>query len=212
MLTVAMYNSNPALARGIKAVFKDLNEEFLFYEITTPNELLVHLGHRRMDAVLIVLNENKYLDVNIIKKNKSILWVIIYDDNAYKQALVYFINGARALISKTADLAEVAHCLDESIHGNIYICERTLRVFSYDILLDPNNRKFLNTFLGTAKKRWDLKLTTREKEVAALLLSGMKSSDIARRLNLKINTISTMKRSILTKYNAKSMIELARMI
>jgi DNA-binding NarL/FixJ family response regulator len=49
-------------------------------------------------------------------------------------------------------------------------------------------------------------LTRREKEILDLLIAGMKTADIARRLCLSINTVRTHIRNILKKLNVHSML------
>jgi DNA-binding NarL/FixJ family response regulator len=52
------------------------------------------------------------------------------------------------------------------------------------------------------------KLSKREQEVVKYLISGAKTSKIARDLGVKANTISTMKRNIFFKLKVNSLIQL----
>jgi DNA-binding NarL/FixJ family response regulator len=54
----------------------------------------------------------------------------------------------------------------------------------------------------------ELKLSNREIDVCNLLIIGNSTNDIAKTLNLKCNTISTIKKSIFNKTNTKNLIEL----
>lgn len=51
-------------------------------------------------------------------------------------------------------------------------------------------------------------LATREREVFLYLIEGMRTSDIAKKLDLKPNTISTIKKIIFRKLGIKSSMEL----
>ena len=54
----------------------------------------------------------------------------------------------------------------------------------------------------------ELKLSNREIQVCNLLIIGSSITDIAKILNLKCNTVSTIKKSIFKKTNTINLIEL----
>lgn len=54
----------------------------------------------------------------------------------------------------------------------------------------------------------ELKLSNREIQVCNLLIIGSSTTDIAKILNLKCNTVSTFKKSIFKKTNTINLIEL----
>jgi DNA-binding NarL/FixJ family response regulator len=54
----------------------------------------------------------------------------------------------------------------------------------------------------------ELKLSNREIQVCNLLIIGSSTTDIAKILNLKCNTVSTIKKSIFKKTNTINLIEL----
>jgi DNA-binding CsgD family transcriptional regulator len=57
-------------------------------------------------------------------------------------------------------------------------------------------------------KSVEFKLSKRETEVCDLLMIGSNTTDIAKILNLKSNTVSTVKKSIFKKTNTINLIEL----
>jgi DNA-binding NarL/FixJ family response regulator len=54
----------------------------------------------------------------------------------------------------------------------------------------------------------ELKLSNREIQVCNLLIKGSSTTEIAKVLNLKCNTVSTIKKSIFKKTNTINLIEL----
>ena len=54
-------------------------------------------------------------------------------------------------------------------------------------------------------------LSDRESEIAMLILDGKKTNDIANKLNLKSNTISTVKKRIFEKVGVESSIQLYKL-
>lgn len=57
-------------------------------------------------------------------------------------------------------------------------------------------------------KSQEIKLSSREHDVCNLLIVGNSTTEIAKVLNLKCNTVSTIKKSIFNKTNTKNLIEL----
>ena len=56
----------------------------------------------------------------------------------------------------------------------------------------------------------DYKLSSREKEVVSLLVKGMKIKDIASTLNIKSNTVSTIKKNIYYKLQVRNFVDLLK--
>ena len=56
----------------------------------------------------------------------------------------------------------------------------------------------------------DYKLSIREKEVVSLLVKGMKIKDIADTLNIKSNTVSTIKKNIYYKLEVRNFVDLLK--
>ena len=54
-------------------------------------------------------------------------------------------------------------------------------------------------------------LSDRESEIAMLILDGKKTNDIANKLNVKSNTVSTMKKRIFEKVGVESSIQLYKL-
>ena len=55
-------------------------------------------------------------------------------------------------------------------------------------------------------------LSPREKEVASLIMSGSTTNEIAKRLELKPNTVSTFKKKIFAKFHVDSDVELYKIL
>ena len=66
----------------------------------------------------------------------------------------------------------------------------------------------MNTFFLT--NRFSV-LSNRETEIAMLILEGKKTNDIANKLNVKSNTVSTIKKRIFDKIGVESSIQLYKL-
>ena len=55
-------------------------------------------------------------------------------------------------------------------------------------------------------------LSPREKEVASLIMSGATTNEIAKRLELRPNTVSTFKKKIFAKFQVESDVDLYKIL
>lgn len=212
MLHVILYDSHPIILRGLKEFFKNLGNEFTFFETNTVAGVSKYLASHKVDLVVVGVNEKTGIDAKLIQRYSAIPWVIMYNDNLYKKALSLVLSGASACISKGCRDLETEKCLREVLDSRRYICESTLQKFGYEFLFDPVNQAQIRNFLKYNLQRKPNKLSPREQQVANLLVSGMKTSEIASALNVRHSTISTIKRTVMLKKNVINIVELASVL
>ncbi|MGN7888275.1 LuxR C-terminal-related transcriptional regulator [Dyadobacter sp. 22481] len=212
MLHVILYDSHPIILTGLKEFFKNIENEFTFFETNTISGLSKHLLHHKIDLVVAGINEKTGIDTRMIQRHSAIPWVIMYNDNLYKKALSLVLSGAGACISKGSSDLETETCLREVLESRRYICGSTLEKFGYEFLFDPGNQAQIRNFLKYNLQRKPNKLSPREQEVANLLISGMKTSEIATALSVRHSTISTIKRTVMLKKNVINIVELASVL
>lgn len=212
MTNLLLFDSHPIIRRGLKELLKDLEEEFTFYEAGSVTSLKKILAQHPIDLIVAGLNERSKIDGPLISKHSSIPWVLMYGDEMYQSALLLTVSGAMGCISKRACAEETKRCFTEVLHSNVFVCSSTLKKFGHEYLFDAQSRNFLKTFLHLGVREKQENLTTREKEIALLLLKGLRTSEIALALNLKQSTISTIKKNIFLKKNVRNVVELATVL
>lgn len=212
MSHVILYDSHPIILRGLKELFKNLGNEFTFLEAHTVAGVSKYLASHKIDLIVAGVNEKAGIDAKLIQRHSSIPWVIMYNDNLYKKALSLVLSGASACISKGCRDVETERCLREVLASRRYLCESTLQKFSYEFLFDPVNQSQIRNFLKYNLQRKPNKLSPREQQVANLLISGMKTSEIAAALNVRHSTVSTIKRTVMLKKNVINIVELASVL
>ncbi len=212
MLHVILYDSHPIILTGLKEFFKNLGKDFKFYETNTVAGISKYLSNHNIDLVVAGVNEKTGIDARMIQKYSTIPWVIMYNDNLYKKALSLVLAGASACISKGCQDSETETCLLEVLDTKRYICQNTLKTFGYEFLFDPTNQAQIRNFLKYNLQRKPNKLSPREEQVANLLISGMKTSEIATALNVRHSTVSTIKRTVMLKKNVINIVELASVL
>lgn len=105
--------------------------------------------------------------------------------------------GAAGVLPKEAPLDEVALAIRRVHAGNAYIGE-------------PLAAKLILFYQRNEREPLDERLSPREFEVMQLLSAGLKLSDIARRLELSHQTVTTHRRHILEKTGLRTTAEIIR--
>lgn len=209
MTNLLVFDSHPVIRRGLKELLTDLEEEFAFFEASSVATLKKILAHQQIDLVVAGLNEKSKIDGSLISKHGSIPWILMYNDEMYQNALLLTVSGAMGCIAKKACAEETKRCFTEVLRSNAFVCSGTLKKFGYDYLFNSQSRNFLKTFLHLGVREKQENLTKREKEIAMMLLKGLRTSEIALTLNLKQSTISTIKKNIFLKKNVRNVVELS---
>ncbi|HMJ47744.1 MAG TPA: response regulator transcription factor [Ferruginibacter sp.] len=102
--------------------------------------------------------------------------------------------GARGFISKSASLEEIKKAIKVVLNNHKYISDSMI-----DMLAEGNGNNDSNPFNT---------LSTREFEIATLLLNGVTISKIAASLQLRVSTIGTHKSRIFEKLSVTNLLEM----
>lgn len=114
-------------------------------------------------------------------------------------SLDYLAHGANGFLSKRAPFATVLEAIRIVLNGGRYL-NPSLQTAILEKFLDNSPRS------GTHRHNYGL--TSREKEIIALLFKGKWTKEIAGELGLKIQTISAYKGKILEKFQVHNSVEL----
>ncbi|WP_353718392.1 response regulator transcription factor [Dyadobacter sp. 676] len=199
MRNVVLFDSHPVILTGLREFLGGLGKDFVFFETNTISGVSQYLSQHKIDLVVAGLNEKAGIDSRLVAKYRTIRWVIMYNDNLYKKALSLMLSGAIGCISKACRDDEAEACIRDVLAARPYICQTTLQKFGYEFIFDPINHAYIRNFLKYNFQRKPNTLSAREHEVATLLVTGMKTSEIAALLKIRNSTVSTIKRTIMLK-------------
>lgn len=147
------------------------------------------------------------LDINMPKSDGiSLLQVLLHKKPSLKivvhtvaaeqmYALRYFKAGARAFLPKNSDPDKVKSAIQMVLDGKKY--------FNKDILAEISS-----SYFRIEHENPFAKLSNREFEIATQLIKGNGLPEISKSLNLQKTTVSTYKKRILEKLNAKNVIDI----
>lgn len=101
-----------------------------------------------------------------------------------------FSSGASGYILKDSAFEELYEAIQEVLKGNYYLTPSIARMY-----INPEENVF-RTLEDISKSK---EISKKEREVLQLVAEGLKTRDIAERLNLSIKTVETHRRNIMKK-------------
>lgn len=135
-----------------------------------------------------------------IKKQLPDLKILIFSGIDEKtQSLRYLNAGADGFLSKLSEEEEIAVAIRTLVEEGRYVSKVT-----QELLVDSVKDK--------SKLDPLLRLSEREYEIAEMYTNGLGNLEIANLLEVKQNTVSTLKKRIFEKLGISSIVELAEMI
>jgi two-component system invasion response regulator UvrY len=103
--------------------------------------------------------------------------------------------GAMGFISKNSQLAELTKAIQQVLDGRKYISPELAEYFASEISASQSDNPFN-------------KLSSREFEIASLLIQGRSLTEIAELLSINTSTVGTHKAKLFEKLNVKNLVEL----
>lgn len=193
-----IYNQNLLALSGIRELFRSC---FSSMEIEGYNdaETLPLLDLTDFKLVFLCVDENRQdIFTDLVKKISSSQprpKIVVYSNQVnYRTAVQYLAAGATGYLTQLENLYSLFTCIERIQRGELFLCQKVIESM-IDSTLEP---RFTITKV----------LTNREKEVARLLADGLRVTEIADQMTLKMSTVSTMKKNLLKKLGVKSIVEL----
>ncbi|WP_254560963.1 LuxR C-terminal-related transcriptional regulator [Dyadobacter diqingensis] len=186
MKKVLILESYPIGRRGLIILLAQ-QLEFEVMEAASVRDL--NFDDTSKEPDLVILSINNQLDtVNlpfILARQTPI--IIYYCETEYKNILKFTGGNIVGWINKRSPVEDLLHCMFLAVQRKKFMCSLTLNCITNEI---ANNIK---------KRKTSDKLADREKQIANLLATGMKTSEIAVFLTLTPSTVSIVKGKIFQK-------------
>lgn len=196
----------PLISVGLETVIKQKYPNCQIFKSDNFENTLSILGKLTFDVIFIDISRNGFNEYSILKKIKiiqpklTIIVVSFLNEIDFKERC--FKHGASAVLNKT--------CSEESLHQvlNIYLFGGSFFSNKIKLFLEikpfTKKSKLISTTVDT--------LSSREYELALLLISGLSGKDIAKKLDIAPTTVSTYKRRILIKTSTTNILQLEKVI
>ena len=189
--------------QGIEIIVNDIVPNAIVYHTSSLQQIVELVKLKGVEIAIIDAHFPDGNSLHIISQMKSVnpeIKILVFTGLEEDLHVLKFIKaGVDGYLSKLSEEEEVRRAVSNFIHKGEYfstISRNLLIKFAYD----PN----LINPLGC--------LTNRELQIAEMYADGYGNLEIANHLNIKQNTVSTIKKNIFDKLKIENLVELIDLI
>jgi len=191
------------IRQGVEFLIEEIGFEGDVFHASTLQKVLETVEMQQIEIVVIDAIFPDGNSLNIISEIKSIkpeVKILVFSGvDESTQSIKYINAGANGFLSKLSEENEIKEAILKIHQTGKYISSIT-----QGLLIDSlQNRNIINPLQ---------KLTERELEIAEMYAKGYGNLEIANNLNVKQNTISTIKKRIFDKLHIENVVDLADLI
>lgn len=200
MIRILIADDHAVVRKGVKQLILEEYPTATLGEAGDAEDLMLKVITGQWDLVICDLNMpgRSGLDALCqIKKIAPAMPVLIMSVHSEEQYALRALKAkASGYLSKDTIHLDLINAINKALSGRKFIT--------------PSIAEKLATAFDNDNKELHENLSSRELEVFLLLVSGFTSSDIAKKLSISVNTVSTYRSRILEKLQMKSNAELVR--
>ncbi|NOY49797.1 MAG: response regulator transcription factor [Chlorobi bacterium] len=201
MIKVVIADDHPVIIDGIMTVLEDVPEIEVVGKVFDGVQLCEFIEKNKVDVILLDVNMPKLNGIEaaneIRKKNKDINILAFSQFNEGRFVKRMLKNGATGYMLKNSSAREIVEGIKTVSEGRMFLSKDLNDVFTTGRPKEQHTALFPN-------------LSRRELDVVGLISKGLKTPEIADRLNLSYHTIETHRSNILLKVGVKSSVELIK--
>ncbi|WP_223599128.1 response regulator transcription factor [Chryseobacterium sp. GVT01B] len=189
--------------QGMEIVISDIVPNAKVYQTSSLHQVLELIESKGVEMAIIDAHFPDGNSLHILPQMKSVnpdLKVLIFTGLEEDLHGLKFIKaGANGYLSKLSEEEEVREAITTFIEKGEYFSD-LLRNLLVQLVYNPDLISPLNS------------LTKRELQIAELYAEGYGNLEISNSLNIKQNTVSTIKKNIFDKLKIENMVELVDLI
>lgn len=192
---ILIVDDHSIVRAGIEILLSDKVDNPFFHETDCFEKCLYFVSNYAIDLVILDINLPDGLKTMMITKIRTInpdQKILIFSAHEEDEVKIKYIKaGVNGFVSKLEDEQKFIDAVIEVLNSGNCI--------SNDLLSRANDMSFIEI---------KDKLSSRENEVANLMIQGYGNLEISNELSLKMSTVSTYKNRIFEKLNISNVIEL----
>lgn len=202
-ISFLLADDHSLIRQGIFFMLEDIDLEKEIFQASNLQQTLEIIKSKTIDIAVIDAHFPDGYSLSIIPEIKKIspdTKILIFTGiDESTQSLKYLNAGANGFLSKMSEEKEIENALKRMYEDGEYISAVTKA-----LLLDSlQDRRLINPLF---------RLTERELQVAEMYAEGLGNLEIANRLDVKQNTVSTLKRRIFEKLKIDNIVELIDLV
>jgi DNA-binding NarL/FixJ family response regulator len=191
------------IRQGMEILIEEIGFDGEVFHASNLQKVLETVEMHQIEIVIIDALFPDGNSVNIISQIKNIkpeIKILVFSGvDESTQSIKYINAGANGFLSKLSEENEIKEAVLKIHQTGKYISSIT-----QGVLIDSlQNRNIINPLQ---------RLTERELEIAEMYAKGFGNLEIANNLNVKQNTVSTIKKRIFDKLHIENIVDLADLI
>jgi two-component system invasion response regulator UvrY len=201
MIKILVADDHPIVRQGLKQILSEYPDMTVADEAGTGKDVLVKVGKKDFDIVLLDISMPGRNGLDILKELKAkkpklpVLVLSIYPEDQYAVRVLKL--GAAGYLTKESVPEELVAAIRKVARGRKYVSSSLAEKLATDLAIN-------------AEKSPHETLSDREYQVMSMIASGKRLKEVAEELSLSIKTISTYRSRIMEKMNMKNNAELIR--
>lgn len=202
-VTFLLADDHSLIRQGIVFLLEEFDFETEVFHASNLPKILEILKENKIDILIVDAHFPDGNSLSILPEIKTIspeTKVLIFTGiDESTQSLKYLNAGANGFLSKLSEEEDVKKAI--------------LKLHQEGEHISPLTRSLMiNSFRNPNLINPLFKLTEREMEIAEMYAKGLGNLEIANHLNIKQNTVSTMKKRIFEKLDIDNILELVELI
>lgn len=201
MIRIVIADDHAIVRQGLKQILEENADMRVVAEAVNGSEVLPLLRTHACHVLLLDISMPEMSGIAVLKQVSEempklpVLILSIYAEDQYAVRLVR--SGAAGYMTKESAPAEVVEAVRRVAKGGKYISAAVARMLS-------------DNFTASPVQAPEQLLSGREYQIFLLLSAALTVSEVARDLQLSVNTVSTYRKRILEKLNLQNNAELMR--
>ena len=191
------------IRQGVVFIIEEMELDCEIYQASNLHQTLEFINKFPIDIAIIDANFPDGNSLNVLPEIKKIspdTKILIFTGiDEGPQSLKYLTAGANGFLSKMNDEEEIKNAILKMVNSGAYISPITQA-----LLIDSIRNPAVSNPL--------LLLTERELQIAKMYAEGQGNLVIANSLDVKQNTVSTLKKRIFDKLEIENIVELIELI
>lgn len=200
--SIVLADDHALIRHGIKNIISQDESLAIVGEVGDGDELLACLEKGLPDLLILDISMPKVSGIDLaelVKKKYPGVKILMLTMHKNKQFFYGAMSaGADGYLIKSDSDEELLLAINKIRDGRTYISPFLADDFTEDVLSAYRNQE-ANPFKG---------LTKREKQILTLVVDGLTSKDMARKLNLSPRTVDHHRSNLLKKFKMKNSVDL----
>ena|SRR6218665_1568634 len=202
-LTFLLADDHSLIRQGIIFILEDLELEQDYFQASNLSQILEQIKANPIDIAIIDAHFPDGNSLNILQEIKTIrpeIRILIFSGVDESTQSLKFINaGANGFLSKLSEEDEVKTAILKIHQEGRYLSDLTQNL----LMNSFQNKNQINPLIN---------LTERELQIAEMYAEGFGNLEIANKLEIKQNTVSTIKKRIFEKLQIDNFVELIELM